>query len=223
MADKLGRQRLLAIAFTLMWVGTAGAQNRLDRATATFEGAKHVVQQGDVLRVRIWGWPEPTSVIEGSFPVEADGVAHLPVIGRLEVVGQTAEQVQEEFRRRFAEEQRNPVVTVTPLFAVSVMGEVRNPGVVDVAPGYTVFDAVSLTGGFTDDANRRKVLLVRGGGTREIEGGSAGEAAALLAQTPLESSDRIVVLQSRASGINTLNLVLQGIWYAASLAVLISR
>ena len=67
--------------------GALHAQARQDRATATFAGAKYVVQPGDILKVRIWGYPDPGDQTEGSFQVEANGTVFLPVIGPLAVAG----------------------------------------------------------------------------------------------------------------------------------------
>jgi polysaccharide biosynthesis/export protein len=229
MADKpswKGVQRWLSAL--LMFAAASGggfeslhAQARQDRATATFAGAKYVVQPGDILKVRIWGYPNPGDQTEGSFQVEANGTVFLPVIGPLAVAGKTAEDVQAEFRSRFGLEQRNPVVTVFPLFAVSVMGEVRGPGVVDVAPGYTVFDAISTAGGFNENANRNSVLVVRKTGTIKVGANDASDAAAAMAQMPLESGDRVVVLRSRRPRLGSILTILQSLLYAASLYVLI--
>ena len=213
---------LLAAALSAVGVETLHAQARQDRATATFAGAKYLVQPGDILKVRIWGYPNPGDQTEGSFQVEADGTVFLPVIGPLPVAGKTAEDVQAEFRKRFAVEQRNPVVTVFPLFAVSVMGEVRGPGVVDVAPGYTVFDAISTAGGFAEYANRNSVLVVRKTGTIKVGAKDAADAAAAMALMPLESGDRIVVQRSRRPRLGSIMTFLQALLYAASLYVLIT-
>lgn len=232
MADKLGRVANLrrmagsaVLAFLCVIGAPAGlrAQARFDRATATFAGTKYLVQSGDMLRIRIWGWPEASSQTEGSFPVEATGMAYLPVIGAMQVAGKTAEEVQDEFRKRFAVEQRNPVVTVFPLFAVSVMGEVRAPGVIDVAPGYTVFDAISTAGGFTSEAVRNSVMVVRSTGTVTVGGANAQEAATVMAQTPLQSGDRVVIMRAKKTSASTIAAILQGTLSAASLIVLLSR
>jgi protein involved in polysaccharide export with SLBB domain len=231
MADRLGRLPksslwglvLAVVAFTAFIPGLANAQARTDRATATFAGTQYVVQPGDVLKVRIFGYPTPGDETLGSFQVEANGTVYLPVIGALMVAGKTAEQVQQEFRTRFAVEQRNPVVTVFPLFAVSVMGEVRGPGVVDVAPGYTVFDAISTAGGFSESANRNQVLLVRKSGTIMVGAENAADAATAMAQMPLESGDRVVVQRTKTPRAGTISSILQGLLSAASLIVLLSR
>lgn len=222
MADKLGRLSI-TVWLLLMAAEASGQSARMDRATATFGGGNYVVQAGDVLRVRIWGWPQPESEIEGSFPVEAEGTSFLPVIGALPVAGKTAEQVQEEFRRRFAQEQRNPVVTVTPYFVVSMMGEVNGPGVIDVRPGYTVFDAISTAGGFTANANRNSVLLIRKGVERTVGGMTATAAARAMAEVPLESGDRILIGRNRTSKVQFWTLVLQGVFGVANLVLLLRR
>lgn len=228
MADRLGRLAKATLMFAVL-VSTAAnpspanAQARTDRATATFAGTQYVVQPGDVLKVRIFGYPEPGDETLGSFQVEANGTVYLPVIGALAVAGKTAEQVQQEFRTRFAVEQRNPVVTVFPLFAVSVMGEVRGPGVVDVAPGYTVFDAITTAGGFTDSANRNEVLLVRKSGTIKVGAATAADAATAMAQIPLESGDRVVVQRTNTPRAGAVAAILQGLLSAASLIVLLAK
>lgn len=228
MADRLERRSIAILILGLLVFlaanpGPANAQARTDRATATFAGTQYVVQPGDVLKVRIFGYPEPGDETLGSFQVEANGTVYLPVIGALAVAGKTAEQVQQEFRTRFAVEQRNPVVTVFPLFAVSVMGEVRGPGVVDVAPGYTVFDAISTAGGFTDSAKRDEVLLVRKSGTMRVGAANAADAATAMAQVPLESGDRVVVQRTNTPRAGTLSSILQGLLSAASLIVLLAK
>lgn len=231
MADKhiwraklIGRTLIFGVAVIAGALpGPANAQARLDRATASFAGTRYVVQPGDVLKVRIFGYPEPGDETLGSFQVEANGTVYLPVIGSLEVAGKSAEQVQEEFRTRFAVEQRNPVVTVFPLFAVSVMGEVRGPGVVDVAPGYTVFDAISTAGGYTESANRTEVLLVRKSGIIKVGAATAADAAAAMAQMPLESGDRVVVQRTSKPRAAAVAAILQGLLSAASLIVLLAR
>lgn len=231
MADKLGRRLIRSFGVPILALfaahavqpGAATAQARTDRATATFAGTQYVVQPGDVLRVKIFGYPEPGIETQGSFQVEASGTVYLPVIGPLAVAGKTAEQVQQEFRTRFAVEQRNPVVTVFPLFAVSVMGEVRAPSVVDVAPGYTVFDAISTAGGFTDSANRTEVLLVRKSGTTRVGAADAADAAAAMAQVPLESGDRVVVQKTSKPRAGSISAILQGLLSVASFIVLLTR
>jgi polysaccharide export outer membrane protein len=167
------------------------------------------VQPGDVLSVLIWGWPAQTDKLERRFPIESDGRVYLPVIGAVEVAGKTTERVQADLRARLAAEQRQAVIVIEPLFAVAVNGEVRLPSVYDFRPGQTVFDAISRAGGFTQDADREQLLLVRNGAGQNMTAATAGELAALLAQTPLQSGDRLLVSPRKRVAVNTILSVLQ--------------
>lgn len=217
MTDKLGIEamaRRSAICAVLALFCIHGGSNLLvaqvtsnSRATATFPGS-HTISAGDLLRVRIWGWPEQRDQVDGVFPVEADGAAYLPVIGRIMVAGRKSEDVQQEYRKRFEVEQRNPVVTVVPIFAVSVVGEVMTPGIVDVFPGYSVFDAISMAGGFKELAKRNTFMLVRQGATKVYSAGNDAEGSALMATTLLESGDRVVVLRAKTASLPLISLAI---------------
>ncbi|HUP87893.1 MAG TPA: polysaccharide biosynthesis/export family protein [Longimicrobiales bacterium] len=226
MTDKLGieafmrRSAVLAGLALLCILGgreAAFAQVTANtRANANFPGT-HTFSPGDLLRVRIWGWPEQRDQVDGVFPVEADGATYLPVIGRLVVAGRQAEDVQQEYRKRFEVEQRNPVVTVTAVFAVSVVGEVMSPGVVDVFPGYSAFDAISLAGGFTEKAKRNTFMIVRKGSSKSFSAGNEAEGAALMATTLLESGDRIVILRSKSASLPMITIGIQALLGIATL------
>lgn len=200
---------LILLAFVCFLApGTLEAQAAADRSAAAAV-ANYIVQPGDVLSVLIWGWPSQTDKLEGKFPVEANGRVYLPVVGAVEVAGKATERVQAELRQRLAGEQSQATIIIEPLFAVAVNGEVRLPSVYDFRPGQTVFDAVSRAGGYTQDADRRKVLLVRDGVAQELNRGSAGDLAALLAQTPLKSGDRLLVYERKRTNISTYLNILQ--------------
>jgi polysaccharide export outer membrane protein len=216
MTDKLGKAaglgpRVLCaiVAFCCFHIPvTSTAQVTTDRGAASAV-ANYVVQPGDVLSVLIWGWPAQTDKLEGRFPIESDGRVYLPVIGAVEVAGKTTERVQADLRARLAAEQRQAVIVIEPLFAVAVNGEVRLPSVYDFRPGQTVFDAISRAGGFTQDADREQLLLVRNGAGQNMTAATAGELAALLAQTPLQSGDRLLVSPRKRVAVNTILSVLQ--------------
>jgi polysaccharide export outer membrane protein len=216
MTDKLGNgagigPKVIAtfLAFVcFLMPGLATAQSATDRSAAAAV-ANYVVQPGDVLSVLIWGWPAQTDKLEGKFPVEANGRVYLPVIGAVQVAGKSTSAVQNDLRTRLAAEQSQATIIIEPLFAVAVNGEVRLPSVYDFRPGQTVFDAVSRAGGYTQDADRKKLLLVRDGVAREMNAGSASELAAQVAQTPLQSGDRLLVYERKRTNITAFLNILQ--------------
>jgi polysaccharide biosynthesis/export protein len=229
MTDKLGngaairpKELLTLLAFLcFLTPAVVSAQTATDRSQASAV-ANYVVQPGDVLAVLIWGWPAQTDKLEGRFPVEANGRVYLPVVGAVEVAGKTTERVQSDLRQRLASEQSQATIVIEPLFAVAVNGEVRLPSVYDFRPGQTVFDAVSRAGGYAQDADREKVLLVRDGVSQTLTGSSGAELATLLAQTPLKSGDRLLIYPRKRVAMMTYLTILQTAIAAVTLYTLLN-
>ncbi len=158
---------------------------------ATRESSAYRVRTGDLLRFRLWAGQSELPV-QGDFQVEESGVVYFPRVGKIEVTGKTIEEVRESLRVAYQNEFGNPVVTIVPIFPVAVMGAVRLPATIEATPGLTVFDAITKTGGFLPEANRKEVLLVRNGESTRIDAtGALG--AAHLSDLRLESNDRVVV------------------------------
>ena len=229
MTDKLGRAaryrpHVRSTLLAMLCCGlplAAHAQTPGDQQQASAV-AQYVVQAGDVLSVAIWGWPTPTDRVEGKFPVESSGRVYLPVIGAVQVAGKTTERVQAEVRERLTAEQRQAVILVEPLFAVGVNGAVTQPGVYEFRPGQTVFDALSRSG-YEERADRTKVLLVRDGQPQTLSGANESELAALVARTPLQSGDRLVVQPRKRLASSTVLTILQAAVSAATLYTLVTR
>jgi protein involved in polysaccharide export with SLBB domain len=151
-----------------------------------------VVQPGDVLRLRIW--PDEQA-ISGDYPVEETGVAYLPRLGAVDAGGNRIDQVRATLRQRYAQEAglRTPVITVTPIFRVSILGAIARPGVVLLDPTRSVYDVISEAGGLTDAADEDAILIVRDGAELHL---NAVDEATLLSGTytlQLQSGDRIFV------------------------------
>jgi polysaccharide export outer membrane protein len=155
------------------------------------ESSSYRVRTGDLLRFRLWAGQSEVP-LEGDFQVEDSGVVFFPRVGKIEVSGKTIEEVRETLRAAYQNEFGNPVVTIMPVFPVAVMGAVRLPATIEATPGLTVFDAITKTGGFLPEANRKEVLLVRNGQSTKIDAtGAVG--AAHLSDLQLQSNDRVVV------------------------------
>lgn len=220
------RRLTVTVGLALLCVLTpriGAAQNRIERAAAVFGDANYIVRIGDVLHVRIWGYPREEDVTDASYPVERDGRVHLPLVGPVQVANKTAWDVQEIVRTKFAEEQRRPVVQIAPSFAISVMGEVSTPGVVDVYPSYTVFEAITLSGGFRETANRKDVILIREGKAIEIKGGTVEETAEKLAATLLQSGDRVMIRRAKTATLPYLTMGINALISVITLAFVVTK
>ncbi|THH39289.1 polysaccharide biosynthesis/export family protein [Neolewinella litorea] len=95
--------------------------------------------------------------------VDEDGYIDMPLLGRVKAAGQTIESLQFLIRGKLKTYLRDPVVNVRFLnFKVTVLGEVSNPGILNMANSrVTILEALGMAGDLTDYANRSSVLIVR--------------------------------------------------------------
>ena len=104
--------------------------------------------------------PEQTAYL-----VDAKGCIDLPLLGRMSVAGMTTEEIKEKISRKLVTRNliKEPVVMVRiQNFKVSVLGEVKAPGVVDVkGERITVLEALSKAGDLTIQGRRDHVAVIR--------------------------------------------------------------
>ncbi len=97
------------------------------------------------------------------YHVNQKGMILLPVIGEVNVAGMTEEAAKDVIQKRVNEYYKDATVKVKILtYKISVLGEVRNPGVYyNYNKNITILEAISMANGTTDYASIRKVLVIR--------------------------------------------------------------
>lgn len=97
------------------------------------------------------------------YAVNQKGMVLLPVIGEVSVAGMTEEAAKDAIQLRVSEYFKDATVKVKILtYKITVLGEVRNPGVYyNYNKSLTVLDALGLANGTTDYASVNKLLLIR--------------------------------------------------------------
>ncbi|MBI4538199.1 MAG: polysaccharide export protein [Gemmatimonadetes bacterium] len=201
------RVRVLALVpLLLLGVLAEGlAGQSTNRETRLLRPDELVISPGDLLTIRVW----PETNLGGEYPVEASGVVYLPMLGGVQAGGETVEAFRGQLRERFAETMRSPVVSVTLLFRVSVVGAVRGPGLYMVDPTQTLFDVISRAGGFMDEARQDDLRLIRDGKVIEVNARRALETGEALLAVSLRSGDRVVVPRKSRVTINAIYQLLQ--------------
>jgi len=160
------------------------------------------LRPGDAIRVAVWQEPDLT----GEYTVDQNGVVVFPLIGKRQVTGISADSLEQRLTADYLEYLESPSVDVTVLRRISILGEVRQPGLYPVDLTMNVTDALALAGGLSPLADRKKIQLVRNGQvvTDRLGAGTA------LASTAIRSGDQIVVEQrswlSRNVGVMTAAL-----------------
>ena len=96
-----------------------------------------------------------------------DGRISLPLVGQIMAADRTIAEVERDASDAFASQLRRPVVEITLKTAgplkVWVDGEVRTPGVFDMAGDIDAWQAVIQAGGFLPTARQGEVALIRRG------------------------------------------------------------
>ena len=147
-----------ALVLQLCWPQAADGQTRPDYASFR-------LRPGDAVRLVV----KDDTTLSREFPVLEDGTIVLPVIGRIPVVGHEFREVEQRVRAAFAGELLDPVVALSPLVRVAVLGEVRMPGLYVADGTYALADVLARAGGLAPTASLRRVTLVREGTTQKLE------------------------------------------------------
>ncbi len=110
----------------------------------------------------------PDPEIERNAVVRPDGRISIDLIGDVQASGRTVEQIAGEIQKRVTRFKRDAHVTVSVVasqsLAVTVLGEVRNPGTFPLTSETRVSQAVGLRGGTTMFGSKNKVRLIRTNG-----------------------------------------------------------
>ncbi len=96
--------------------------------------------------------------------IPTDGTVRLPMIGNIKIAGLTEKEATDKLTEAYKKYLRQPYAVVKILNQrLFVLGEVNNPGVVQVTAGtMTIFEALAQTGDITDDAMRTNIRIIRG-------------------------------------------------------------
>ncbi len=115
---------------------------------------------GDLLQIEVYDEPDLTKEVR----VLTDGFISLPLLGSLQAESLTVKDLQDRITKLLAAKYLvSPQVTVfvKEFSNVFVFGEVKSPGTFPIYGNMTVFEAITLAGGFTEVANPAKIKVVR--------------------------------------------------------------
>ena len=148
----------------------------------------NLLRPGDEILMRLW----PDTTLSGRFRIEQNGEIYLPVIGAVQALGRTPEQLRDVLIDRYSESIRSPIVLLTPRFRVTLLGAVRGQGIHWVDSNTTLFELIVGTGGLQEDAKPDEIRLLRRGQVFSVDIEDAMENRPT-ADVPLNSGDRILV------------------------------
>jgi polysaccharide export outer membrane protein len=122
------------------------------------------ISTGDLLDLSVFDTPELSTKLR----VDEHGSVTLPLAGVLPVSGLTAEEAGHAVEARFRESDilKDPHVSVAVLEyatqGVTVLGEVKNPGIYPLLGAHGLLDLISAAGGVTPNAGKAVTISHRG-------------------------------------------------------------
>ena len=174
---------ILALALTAVPVAAQ------DAAVVMSSNTTYTLRPGDVVRINVWGQPQ----FSGQFQVNETGTIIYPMVGEIQIEGRTVGDLRDSLRVDLEGIFNQPFVSVTPLFRIAVIGEVRAPGLLSVDPTLSLLDVVALAGGTNPDANLNKIRLMRQGEETQLSFRSDEGSAQSLQDIGVQSGDQIYV------------------------------
>lgn len=133
---------------------------------------EHRIEVGDRLRVKIY--PEDEYIKGAETDVSSEGAITLALLGRVQVEGSTILEAEQKIVDILSKDYLvNPVVVIEVVEriaakekrSVAVLGQVQKPGNYELPldQRFTLLQAISNAGGFTDIANVKRIKVIRKG------------------------------------------------------------
>jgi len=205
---------------------TAQASAPLPPATLALFGkpGPYRVGPGDVLQIVVWDHPELAAALgqpaqnakssdaASGFLIDEKGDVQFPYAGTVHVAGKDVGTIQKELYNRLSKVYQKPEVTVRVASfrnaQVFVDGEVRTPGAQSINDiTMTLTSAISQSGGFSPNADRSRVELIRNGVTYQLNMDDLLKRGHNPSNIYLQAGDAIRVASREDSGVYVMGEV----------------
>jgi len=124
----------------------------------------YVIKPHDRLAISVYKYPNltPTSMNQKGILVDSQGYISLPLIHRVRVAGLTQTEAAKYLEQEYAKYLKDPSLNIEVMNKRAyILGEVKKPGPVPIdREQTTIFEAIAVGGGLTDNAQRDNILLL---------------------------------------------------------------
>lgn len=124
--------------------------------------SKFTLGPGDTVEINVWRGED----LNRKILIGPTGIISYPFVGDIQANGKSTFQLRNIITETLSEYFKDVQVTVNLVSNQSkkifVLGEVKRPGMFSMAGPITILEAVSMANGFTHDAKKKTILLVRG-------------------------------------------------------------
>ncbi len=120
-----------------------------------------ILAAGDKISINVWR----NDSLNRTVKLDPAGFISLPLVGDIQAEGMTIPQLRKQITDNLKKYIKSPHVDVNleeiASQQVYVLGEVRSPGPLVVDAPMSIWEALARVGGFTNDANKTNVMIVR--------------------------------------------------------------
>ena len=162
---------LTATAVLVLALASVPAAPAVATAADTAPGSPmYRIGPEDALQIVVW----KNEALSRTVTVRPDGMISLPLINDVRAAGLTPMELQAVLVEKLKAQVRDPevsiIVTEVRSFKVSVIGEVMKPARYELRTATTVLDVLATAGGFTQQAARSAIIILRqdGGAVKQI-------------------------------------------------------
>jgi len=176
--NALGQQPMASIDHSYEGTGTkhpaAGSQSGLMLTVVPEDFSKVTLAPGYLLQLDVYNTPEMSTTLR----VDQNGDVSVPLVGAVHVAGDTASAAQKAIAKALIKEEilNSPQVTINILQYssenVTVLGEVQNPGRIQMLGPKSLPDLLALAGGETTAAGKDieiRQAVSRGGQSQHFQ------------------------------------------------------
>ena len=174
---------------------------------------------GDVVRILIWRQKE----LSGDYTVDENGVVGLPLIGTVRVTGLSTENLKSLLISKYRQYLKDPNISVTPLFRINVMGEVRRPGLYPVDATISLSDLIAIAGGVTGAGDPKKIKVVRNGRVVQQNLGESFSQGEQIRKIGIRSGDQVIVEKKGGFSAKDIGVITSLISTIGLIVTLITR
>ena len=145
----------------------AAADTNDNPATSANDG-KYLLHAGDMISINVYGYPElnfPSEEQGQGLTIRMDGKITYPFLGEINAEGISAKELAQRITDQLGKAYVNPRVGVNIMRfgtdRIYVLGEVNRPSSYELAKSRTLLDAIAAASGWTTNAAKTKVFLIR--------------------------------------------------------------
>jgi polysaccharide export outer membrane protein len=124
-------------------------------------GTGYLLAAGDTISVKVYG----QEAMSAKTKIRTDGKISLPFLNDVQAEGYAPNVLAEQLEARLKDFVNKPLVTVSvdeqTKLSIPIVGEVGHQGIIDLAPGAGLVQALANAGGLTETAHTDRIFVIR--------------------------------------------------------------